>query len=57
MVLAILQLKMRRRRLEKEHEDPNPESVKKSSAIISNDFCGHGHDETKELAHDCEKNH
>ncbi|EJR73530.1 outer membrane protein assembly factor BamE domain-containing protein [Bacillus cereus] len=39
----------------KEHEDPNPESVKKSSAIISNDFCGHGHDETKELAHDCEK--
>ncbi|HDR4464853.1 MULTISPECIES: outer membrane protein assembly factor BamE domain-containing protein [Bacillus cereus group] len=39
----------------KEHEDPNPESVKKSSAIIPNDFCGHGHDETKELAHDCEK--
>ncbi len=39
----------------KEHEDPNPESVKKSSAIIPNDFCGHGHDETKELTHDCEK--
>ncbi|WMW41142.1 hypothetical protein RE433_28660 (plasmid) [Bacillus cereus] len=39
----------------KEHEDPNPESVKKSSVIIPNDFCGHGHDETKELAHDCEK--
>ncbi|PED29409.1 hypothetical protein [Bacillus cereus] len=39
----------------KEHEAHNPESVTKSSAIIPNDFCGHGHDETKELAHDCEK--
>ncbi len=27
----------------KEHEDPNPESIKKSSAMIPNDFCGHGH--------------
>ncbi|MED4447275.1 outer membrane protein assembly factor BamE [Bacillus cereus] len=41
-------------KVNKEHEDPNSESVTKSSAIISNDFCGHGHDETKELAHDCE---
>lgn len=27
----------------------------KSSNKIPNDYCGHGHDETKELAHDCEK--
>ncbi|EJQ04077.1 hypothetical protein ACVNRM_07765 [Bacillus paranthracis] len=27
----------------------------KSNAKIPNDYCGHGHDETKELAHGCDK--
>ncbi|MES5846164.1 MULTISPECIES: hypothetical protein [unclassified Bacillus cereus group] len=33
----------------------NPKPATKSSTKIPNDYCGHGHDETKELAHDCEK--
>lgn len=33
----------------------NLKSATKSSTKIPNDYCGHGHDETKELAHDCEK--
>ncbi|HDR7913479.1 TPA: hypothetical protein QCY05_002631 [Bacillus wiedmannii] len=33
----------------------NPKPAMKSSTKIPNDYCGHGHDETKELAHDCEK--
>lgn len=33
----------------------NSKPAMKSSTKIPNDYCGHGHDETKELAHDCEK--
>ncbi|PFN03672.1 hypothetical protein [Bacillus cereus] len=33
----------------------NSKPATKSSTKIPNDYCGHGHDETKELAHDCEK--
>ncbi|MED1282608.1 hypothetical protein [Bacillus mycoides] len=33
----------------------NREPTTKSSAKIPNDYCGHGHDETKELAHGCDK--
>jgi len=33
----------------------NSKPATKSSNKIPNDYCGHGHDETKELAHDCEK--
>ncbi|EKS8351642.1 MULTISPECIES: hypothetical protein [Bacillus] len=36
----------------KEQEDPNPESVTKSSNVIPNDYWGHGHKKTKELLHD-----
>ncbi|CAH2461579.1 hypothetical protein AB3X48_00400 [Bacillus sp. S4] len=35
------------------NHDPKPAT--KSSTKIPNDYCGHGHDETKELAHGCEK--
>ncbi|QWH19223.1 hypothetical protein EXW62_19840 [Bacillus mycoides] len=37
------------------NHDHNPEPATKSSTKIPNDYCGHGHDETKELAHDCDK--
>ncbi|OPD53367.1 MULTISPECIES: hypothetical protein [Bacillus cereus group] len=33
----------------------NPKPATKSSTKIPNDYCGHGHDETKEPEHDCEK--
>ncbi|MES5927243.1 hypothetical protein QCI77_14670 [Bacillus cereus group sp. MG9] len=33
----------------------NPKPATKSSTKIPNDYCGHGHDETKELAHGCDK--
>ncbi|WP_144507701.1 hypothetical protein [Bacillus thuringiensis] len=35
--------------------DHNSKSATKSSTKIPNDYCGHGHDETKELAHGCDK--
>ncbi|QWG44733.1 hypothetical protein EXW31_10725 [Bacillus mycoides] len=38
-----------------DHATGNPKPATKSSTKIPNDYCGHGHDETKELAHDCEK--
>ncbi|MGH0683006.1 hypothetical protein [Bacillus mycoides] len=37
------------------NRDHNSKPATKSSTKIPNDYCGHGHDETKELAHDCEK--
>ncbi|PFI32202.1 hypothetical protein COI53_08570 [Bacillus thuringiensis] len=37
------------------NSDRNPKSTPKSSIKIPNDYCGHGHDETKELAHGCDK--
>lgn len=33
----------------------NSKPVTKSKTKIPNDYCGHGHDETKELAHGCDK--
>ncbi|MEK5474582.1 hypothetical protein MKX99_25005 [Bacillus sp. FSL R9-9863] len=33
----------------------NSKPATKSSTKIPNDYCGHGHDETKEPEHDCEK--
>ncbi|MDA1836481.1 hypothetical protein PDJ96_07030 [Bacillus cereus group sp. BY17LC] len=33
----------------------NSKPATKSSAKIPNDYCGHGHDETKEPEHDCDK--
>ncbi|MRC15525.1 hypothetical protein GH866_07895 [Bacillus thuringiensis] len=33
----------------------NPKPATKYSTKIPNDYCGHGHDETKEPEHDCEK--
>ncbi|PEB80286.1 hypothetical protein COM95_16535 [Bacillus cereus] len=38
-----------------DHATGNPKPATKSSTKIPNDYCGHGHDETKEPAHDCEK--
>ncbi|EJS56454.1 hypothetical protein ICG_02652 [Bacillus cereus BAG1X1-3] len=35
--------------------DRNSKPATKSSTKIPNDYCGHGHDETKEPEHDCEK--
>ncbi|PFM63980.1 hypothetical protein COJ48_13535 [Bacillus cereus] len=35
--------------------DSNSKPATKSSTKIPNDYCGHGHDETKEPEHDCEK--
>ncbi|MFJ8419836.1 hypothetical protein ACIQ7P_13415 [Bacillus wiedmannii] len=35
--------------------DRNSKPATKSSTKIPNDYCGHGHDETKELAHGCDK--
>ncbi|PES78289.1 hypothetical protein CN504_22715 [Bacillus anthracis] len=37
------------------NDERNSKPATKSSTKIPNDYCGHGHDETKELAHDCEK--
>lgn len=37
------------------NHDRNSKPATKSSTKIPNDYCGHGHDETKELAHDCER--
>ncbi|PYE96170.1 hypothetical protein [Bacillus sp. 196mf] len=37
------------------NRDHNSKPATKSSTKIPNDYCGHGHDETKEPAHDCEK--
>ncbi|MEC5304180.1 hypothetical protein [Bacillus thuringiensis] len=37
------------------NHDRNSKTDTKSSTKIPNDYCGHGHDETKELAHDCER--
>ncbi|MGN4539977.1 hypothetical protein [Bacillus cereus group sp. MYBK95-2] len=38
-----------------DHATGNPKPATKSSTKIPNDYCGHGHDETKEPEHDCEK--
>ncbi|HFI2420647.1 hypothetical protein OCE55_05245 [Bacillus paranthracis] len=35
--------------------DRNSKPATKSSTKIPNDYCGHGHDETKEPEHDCDK--
>lgn len=35
--------------------DRNSKPATKSSTKIANDYCGHGHDETKEPEHDCDK--
>ncbi|MED2878919.1 hypothetical protein P4240_19505 [Bacillus thuringiensis] len=37
------------------NHDRNSKTDTKSSTKIPNDYCGHGHDETKELAHGCDK--
>ncbi|PFA06619.1 hypothetical protein [Bacillus cereus] len=37
------------------NRDRNSKPATKSSTKIPNDYCGHGHDETKELAHGCDK--
>ncbi|QWH39347.1 hypothetical protein EXW53_21700 [Bacillus mycoides] len=38
-----------------DNRDRNSKPATKSSIKIPNDYCGHGHDETEELAHGCEK--
>ncbi|WP_267377585.1 hypothetical protein [Bacillus sp. GM_Baccil_2] len=37
------------------NHERDSKSATKSNTKIPNDYCGHGHDETKELAHGCDK--